>query len=144
MNKFFILVVVLLSVSFGFAMDRNVGTEEPQLLIREAQMDRMPGTFDAAAYTAQQREKYDWLMAEAAPLSNNSFVSINVSEQEIDAIEEYRCETCGDMSVSRDKVRVGVSKSIDLSWGQAKTTQAGGLVWTAAVESPKAAAMDDK
>ncbi len=141
MNKFFILVIVLVSVSFGFAMDRNIVTEEPQLLIREAQMDRIPGTFDAAAYTAQQREKYDWLMAEAVPLSYNSFISINVSEQEINSIEGYRCETCGDMNVSREKVRVGVSKSINLSLGQAKTTQAGGLVWTAAVESPKATAL---
>jgi hypothetical protein len=123
--------------------------------VQQAFPERMPGTFDPAQYLQEQEAKNTWLISEAAPLSPAAIITIHVSDKEIAEIDEYNRLACGE-EVSQ-KIRVGIVKpvglTIDLSGlkpesltnsgqflanGMMRTTSAGGVVWTAALESEKA------
>jgi V8-like Glu-specific endopeptidase len=111
-------------------------------------MEKAPGNFNANRYLGEQRETFDWLMAEAVPLTPEAIITVGVTDEDLGALEEYRCEDCGDGANFR-KVRVGfvkpVNASIDLADQPAREmlriAPEGGLVWTAAAESRDAVAL---
>jgi len=144
MNKFFVFITIFLSLSLvvTFAGD---GKPVKSVPVHQAFMERAPGNFDAAEYVKTQQETFNWLMAESVPLSVDSIITIHVTEEDLDAIENHQCETCGK---SAQKVRIGIVKPAgvevafrNLESGSAARTSEGGFVWTAAAESSKAVAL---
>lgn len=153
----FLTLFVALSLVFVFAGDVTIQKKPGKSLpVRQAFMEKAPGQFDSAAYEQKQRETFDWLMAEAAAMSPNSIITINVSDTEIADVEDYNCESCG----KNKKLRVGIAKPVGLdvsfkqltadglarvsgfqSNGMMRTTADGGFVWTAAAESTGATAL---
>ncbi len=137
MNKRLTLLIVWLGFSLVFAF---AGSDN----IRQAFMERAPGKFEPAAYMKAQQEKFDWLMAEAVRLSEKTVVSVQVTEQDMEQIENYKCETCGKHAPMKRRVRVGVVKPVDLKVSGTDPfwpTLDGGFVWTLAAESRAAAAL---
>ncbi|UCH93404.1 MAG: trypsin-like peptidase domain-containing protein [Candidatus Aminicenantes bacterium] len=140
MKKLSMFFAVFLSLSLVFAFAGDILPIKSQY--RETLMERSPGKFDPAEYSRAQQETFDWLMAEAAPLSPRSIITVQVTAEDLAGIESYECETCG---VAR-KLRVGLVKplgvpvSFSLSDLLASTPD-GGFVWTAAIVSPKATAL---
>jgi hypothetical protein len=130
MNKT-LLVLLAIAVMFNF-----VGA-------KEAMMIKAPGSFNPAEYTQEQQAKFSWLVGEAAPLTPESAISIMVDERDIDLLEEEKCETCGDIDRSREKVRVGLVRPVNASFGSFKAVDAsdGGKVWTMAVSAKGATAL---
>lgn len=143
MKKFSLFLAVFLSLSllFAFAGDGFVmKVRVPEY--RQAFMERSPGTFDPAGYSRTMAETYNWLRAEAASLSPRSFITVNVSEEELAELNNYECETC----VQNQKLRVGLVKPVGVrfsfrSLDSVERTPEGGMVWTAVVESPGATAL---
>jgi hypothetical protein len=151
MKKNFLFLMVLLSLSlvFGFAAVNKVDKGEPvEQAFRQAFMERSPGMFNPASYVKEQQEKYGWLMAEAPPLSPESLITVKVSQADLDGIENYECDNCGDIRSAARKVRIGVVKPVGvevgfnpLTTGSMSRTADGGFVWTLALESPTATAL---
>ncbi len=153
----FLTLFVALSLVFTFAGDVNFSKKPGKSLpARQAFMEKAPGQFDSAAYEQAQQETFDWLMGEAAAMSPNSIITINVSDAELADVDDYNCESCG----KNKKLRVGIAKSVGLdvsfkqltsdglarvsgaqSNGMMRTTADGGFVWTAAAESRNATAL---
>jgi hypothetical protein len=157
MKKFSILftLTIMLSLVFAFPGDLYSAKRMPEVpvMAREAFMERSPGIFDPGEYLEKQRRTFDWLMAESVPLTSESIFTIYVSEQEMREIENYTCETCGDLTSGVHKVRIGLIKPVgaavdfgDLTPGSPvstarQATADGGFVWTAAAESRHATAL---
>ncbi len=145
MNKvstFTLLVLFLtLTLTVAFAGDGEPFKKPRNITpVRQAFMERSPGTFNAAEYVQTQRATFDWLMAEAA---SPAVISIPVSPKDLEGIDNYECETCGDRSAAR-KVRIGVVKPVGLKAVFGKTRRSlpdGGFAWTMALESPSAAGL---
>ena len=140
------LLVLFLTLTFtvSFAGD-TVPYKKPDKIIpvRQAFMERSPGTFNGAEYVQRQKETFDWLMAEAASLAPESIISVPVSPEDLAGIENYQCETCGSRAVAR-KVRIGVVKPVGITaaFNQMKRPMPdGGFAWTMALESPGATAL---
>jgi V8-like Glu-specific endopeptidase len=160
MKRFITFFTLLLSLTLVFAFAGN-GNLEKNLVIRQAQMEKAPGTFDAAAYFKKQQETFDWLKAEAAHLSPEAIISIVVSNEDLAELESGECETCGDgLNSAIRKFRIGLTKpvgvKVDLSGlnlesfsgvssfagnGMVQATPDGGFVWTAAAESSQASGL---
>jgi hypothetical protein len=150
MKKTFLFLTILLSLSlvFGSAAVNKADKGNPERSFRQAFMERSPGMFDVNAYVKEQQQKYDWLMAEAAPLSADSIITIPVSQEDLDGIENYQCENCGGIRSATYKVRIGVVKPVGvhvgfnpLTAGSLNRTPDGGFAWTLALESPTATAL---
>ena len=147
MKKFFIFITLVLSLSlvFAFAGDgRRIDRERP--VVSEIGMAKAPGQFDPAAYQKDMQDKFDWLKGEAADLSSRSIISIEVSQEQLDGIANYECESCGKLGAQKSKLRVGVSKPLAVpvslfSHGEMIDTVDGGFVWTMAFESKGATAL---
>ncbi len=81
MKQFVAFLTVFLSLTLVFSFagtpDLEKGKRGKIFVPRQAAMERAPGTFDAAGYLKSQREKFDWLMAEAAPLSPQAMVDLS-------------------------------------------------------------------
>lgn len=144
----FITLMLVLSLPFLFAGDQDNLIPVEKQIIRQAQMEKAPGTFRPAEYVKKKQNLFNWLMSEAAPVSPEAVISIRVSEEDIEAIENYNCKTCGKASSANKKSRVGVVKAVDFEVDFARinpdhlqSTPDGGFVWTAAVQSPEAAAL---
>jgi V8-like Glu-specific endopeptidase len=146
MKKFLIVVTMLVfSLATVFAGNGEL-VKRKVPLVEELGMMKSPGQFDAVDYARQMREKFDWLKAEAAALTDRSIFSIQVSPDDLDGIENYQCETCGDVGARKSKLRVGVTKPFGAyvsmaTHGEMQKTPDGGFVWTAAFESAGAAAL---
>lgn len=143
MKKFslFFVVFVSLSLMFAFAGDEFVKKgRTPEF--RQAFMERSAGTFDPAEYSRTMDETYNWLRSEAASISPGSFITVQVTEGDLEGIENYECETCA----QSQKLRVGLVKPVGVQFSfrsldSLERTSDGGIVWTAAVESPGATAL---
>lgn len=137
-----------MSLVFAFAGDKFPLKEKPTP-VKQAFLERSPGNFDAVGYVEQQQQRFDWLMAEAAPLYAGSVLTIRVTPEDLAAIDNYECENCGGIGPKTFKVRIGLVKSagVDfdfkalISKGAVRKAPDGGFTWTAAVESPTAAAL---
>ncbi len=143
MKKFslFLTIFVSLSLMFAFAGD-GFGKKGRTPEFRQAFMERSAGTFDPAEYSRMQEETYNWLRSEAAPLSPESVITVKVSREELAEINNYECETCAQSM----KLRVGLVKPVGVQFSfhslrSVERTPDGGMVWTAAVESPGATAL---
>jgi hypothetical protein len=104
----------------------------------QAAMEKSPGKFDPAQYLSTKKTLHNRVMFEAAPLSPKSIISIYVTEDDIAAIDNYVCESCG----KSQRMRVGIAKpaGVEVDF---EDVQAGpsGYTWTAAAESTNAVAM---
>ncbi|MCP5049230.1 MAG: hypothetical protein GY940_18820 [bacterium] len=153
MNKFFILfLTIVLSVSFVsvVAQPAAKGELSKAPLVRQAALERSPGHFDPVRYQKDQQERFDRLMAEAAPLSPDSIVLVEFSSRDMQALEDDDCTTCGEgLQAKTKKVKIGVVKSvgfnvnIDVSPGADgfQTMPDGGYVLTRVIQSPGATAL---
>lgn len=147
MNKFFIFITLFLSLSlvFAFAGDgKLIDRERP--IVQEIGMAKSPGQFDPIEYQKSMRDKFDWLKGEAADLSSRSIVTINISKEELRGIDDYECETCGKLGAKNTKLRVGVTRTLDIpvnltSHGEMIKTVDGGFVWTMVFQSKGATAL---
>jgi len=164
MNKFFAFITLFLTLSLVFAF---AGINEPAkgkpgkpFPVRQAFMEKSPGSFDAAEYSRIQQETFDWLMSESVPLSPDTIISIHVSKEDLDGIENYECENCVGIRSAARKVRIGLVKPVGVavgftrlalasfsssawfqSHGMMQAAPDGGFVWTAAAESKNATAL---
>jgi len=133
---------IFLSIFLVFSLVLVFGGNVPH---REAFPEKSPGQFDPMSYLKSQQEKFDWLMAEASPIPEKLFISVRVTEQEMQAVESYKCEDCGkDAQVMRKKVRIGLTKPVELTMSGTSpysSTNDGGRVWSAALESNTATAL---
>lgn len=150
MTKLTILFTLILSLCFtaGFA-GQNSNQELPdKILVRQAFMETVPGAFSPADYVKSQKEKFDWLMAEATTLSPDRVISIRVTKQEMEEVDSYTCTTCGKVASTNYKMRIGIVKPVNFKVDFSGTDQNalqqtpdGGWVWTAAVQSDQAVAL---
>jgi len=160
MKRFSISLILILILVFAFTGKAEVtqNTPEKVVKVRQAFMEKLPGTFDAAEYLRVQREKFDWLISEAPALTSGSVITVDVTAADLEALENDTCETCGDRNSSTYKLRVGLVKGVGAGvnfaglnqralrkghWGPGSVQSArdGGFTWTAAVESPTASAL---
>ena len=127
----FFTILLVFSLVFVFAGE-----------VRQAKMEKTPGQFDPAAYVQAQQLKFNWLVTEAVPLSTKSIIKVDVTTDEIEAMNSYKCETCGNKAKSR-KVRIGIVKpvSFDMLNAQSRPAKDGSIVWTAAARSDTATAL---
>jgi hypothetical protein len=137
----FLAIFVSLSLMFAFSADEFV-KQGRTFEYRQAFMERSAGTFDPVEYARTQAETYNWLKAEAAALSPDSIITVKVSREELTEMNSYECETCAQSM----KLRVGLVKPVGVqfsfhSFRSVERTPDGGIVWTAAVESPGATAL---
>jgi len=133
MRKFSTFFTVLLTFSLVFAFAGDV---------RQAQMEKSPGKFDPAAYGQNMQLKYNWLVSQGVPLSEKSIIPIRVTKEEIDSVNNYKCESCGNKSSDLYKMKVGLVKPVSFEMTRAAFKQrSGGMVWTAAAESKTATAL---
>jgi hypothetical protein len=159
MKRFITFLTVFLSLTLVFSF---AGDFKPpkKLVVRQAFMEKAPGTFNPIEYLNKQRETVGWLMAEAAPLSPEAIVSISISAEDLAAVENNECQTCGDSRSATRRIKVGLTKPVDIdvklshlhtgalsgtaalrSNGMVRATGDGGFVWTAAAESLRAVAL---
>lgn len=139
------VMILALALTFVYAGDAPVikkpGKDIP---MRQAFMEKSPGTFNPAEYVQRQQQRFDWLLAEAASLTPESIFTIPVTEADLAEIENYQCDTCGDGMSTTRRVRIGVVKPVGI---QAQFKQMrrnltdGGFAWTIALESPNATAL---
>jgi hypothetical protein len=157
-------LTVLLSISLVFAFAGNglkQGEPSKDLLVYQAFSEKAPGTFNRAEYVNSQRLTFDWLMSEAAPLAPEAIITIAVSDEDLITLESAECESCDDArKTNLKKRRVGLTKPVGIDVklsklntetlsgasslqanGMVRATGNGGLVWTAATESARAAAL---
>jgi hypothetical protein len=146
MKRFSISLFLILSLVLTFS-GFSASPENP-VNVRQAFMERSPGMFDVKAYVKEQQQKFDWLMAEAAPLSADSIITIPVTREDLDSIDNYQCQNCGEIRSTTYKVRIGVVKPVGvvvrfspLTAGSLSRTPDGGFVWTLGLESPEATAL---
>ncbi|UCH93403.1 MAG: trypsin-like peptidase domain-containing protein, partial [Candidatus Aminicenantes bacterium] len=140
MKKFsmFFAVFVALSLVFAFAGDQFLKRGQiPEY--RQAFMERSPGTFDQVEYNRVMDDVFNWLRSEAAP---GSFITVNVTAEELAELDNYECETCA----RSQKLLVGLVKPVGEkisfpSLDSLTRTADGGFVWTGTVESPGATAL---
>ena len=127
----FFTVLLTLSLVFAFAGD-----------VRQAYMEKSPGKFDPAAYAQTQQLKFNWLLSEGVPLSEKSIISIQVTQDEIDSVNNYKCESCENRA-KLYKMKIGLVKpvSFDITRASSRATSDGGMVWTTAAESKTATAL---
>jgi len=140
----FVVLFLTLTLTVTFAGD-TVPFKKPKDIVpvRQAFMERSPGTFNSAEYVQRQRETFDRLMSEAASLTPESVISISVSPEDLAGIDNYECETCGSRSVAR-KDRIGVVKPVGVKAALDRMKRSlpdGGFAWTMALESPGATAL---
>jgi V8-like Glu-specific endopeptidase len=129
--------------------------------IVEVGHERLEGGVSLEQARFEMQDKFDWLYSEQVPLWDNAILRIQVTDEDLIALQEYRCETCGDDPyASSNKLRVGVVKpaGIDIdfstlrrelagregrlfSHGMIQATRDGGFVWTIGVESANASAL---
>ena len=156
MRKLFTLVTLLVALSmvtvFAADVERTVepGKDRAVLMIKS------PGEFNPVEYSAQQQNTLYWLQSEAAPLTPGSVLSIKVSEEEMTAMENQKCETCEGNDVRPGKMLVGVVRDVthpvsfkgfnpemmlgatcEFSGGSVRSV-GNDYVWTMAVESSNA------
>lgn len=158
MNKFIIVIVFIWSLSCVFTFAENTQGRGAGRDFPRAHMERSPGNFDPAAYGNAMQEKSNWLTAGSVQLSSDSIITLRVTPGELNGIDDYECQTCGENS--RRKVRVGVSRElhIDVSFkdftpeslparallhsrGMMQCAPWGGFTWTTALESRDATAL---
>jgi V8-like Glu-specific endopeptidase len=111
--------------------------------VRQAFMETSPGSFNAVEYVNAQREVFDWLKSEAAPLSRGHTLTVHVSQEEMDEVNNHQCETCNHRA---EAVRIGLTKpaGVNVAFRDLKSlnrTSDGGFVWTFEAESPGATAL---
>lgn len=157
MKRLSLTLMLIITLVFAFSVDAKNLSKKP-INVRKAQMERAPGVFDAAEYSKTMRSLSDWLKSEAAPLSTQSVITVNVTSEDLESIENYQCETCGDATSQTFKERVGVVKGVGAGMdfsnlnrralrkgqyglGSVQAADDGGFVWTVLAESPTAAAM---
>lgn len=161
MRKFFTFVT-LFAALFLVAVFPAVGTEKADNSgeVRELLMIKSPGEFNVAQYSEQQQNVFSWLKAEAAPLTPASIVTIQVSEEEMNAVNTQACATCGNTDGNPGKMLVGVVRDVsrtvsfrdfspaafnamspDYAGGALREEANGGYTWTMAVESRTASAL---
>jgi hypothetical protein len=161
MNKFVSFMILFLAFTLIFAGPAGLdkGTPGKKAPVRQAFMEKSPGRFNPAEYRKNQQELFDWLAAESAPMSLDSLITIGVTEEDLAAIDNYRCESCNGELPDTRKVRIGVVKpagvSVDMrtldrgmrsgtsaiSNGMMQAAPEGGYVWTTVIESPGASAL---
>ncbi len=165
MKKFTAIFSFFLLLSFSFAFGSDQSTKSPldkdnNTVVRQAFMERIPGTFDPARYLQNQEATNAWLMSEAPSLSPRAIITVHVTEQEIAEIDNYTCKNCGKSTSSAQKLRVGIVKPVGLNAdfssvtvgslsgsarflanGMMRTAPGGGFVWTAALESETASGL---
>jgi hypothetical protein len=139
-----LVLFLTLTLTVAFAGD-TVPFKKPNDMVpvRQAFMERSPGTFNSAEYVQRQQETFDRLMSEAAALAPESVISIPVTPEDLAGIDNYQCETCGSGSVAR-KDRIGVVKPVGMEAAFNKMKRPlpdGGFAWTMALESPSATAL---
>jgi V8-like Glu-specific endopeptidase len=139
---------LMLSLVFVFSGNVNAAKSPPEMpIVRQAFMERSPGSFDPAEYVRNQQRLFDWLMAEAVPLTPESIIVIDVTDREIEELEKNTCETCGDIMSETQRVRIGLVKHVRAEMtpgsltGTTRLTADGGFVRTMAVESRNATAL---
>ena len=142
MKKLFVFLTLLFSISLVFVFAGN-GTLKKNAPVRQAFMEKAPGSFDAVEYVRAQQEIFEWLKAEAAPLSGGTSITIHVSKEEMDEVNNHQCETCGHKA---EAVRIGITKpaGVNVAFRSLKSltrTSDGGFVWTFEAESPGATAL---
>ena len=142
MRRLLILLTVLLSLSLVFVF-AGIDMPEKKVPVRQAFMEKSAGSFDAVEYVRAQQEIFDWLNAEAVPLSRRTSITVHVSKEEMDEVEQHRCETCGHRA---EAVRIGLVKpaGVNVAFRNLNSltrTADGGFVWTFAAESPGATAL---
>jgi V8-like Glu-specific endopeptidase len=122
-------------------------------------MIKSPGEFNPLEYTEYQQGTLFWLKAEAAPLTPGSVISINVSEEEIRAMDSQKCDTCGSSDMLPGKLLVGLVRDVmrpvsfkefdpaalagstgEFAGGSLRAMDKG-FTWTLAVESSNATAL---
>ena len=132
MKKFFLTIVFLsLSLMFSFAA------------AKETMMIKSPGSFNVLEYMTEHQVKSEWLLAEAASLTPDAAVSIVVSLEELNNLETDRCETCGELGRTREKVKVGIVKPVDVSFSSLspRVSSGGDHVLTMLIEAEGATAL---
>ncbi len=122
--------------------------------------ERFEGGIPIEQARFEMQDKFDWLYSEQVPLWDDAILRIQVTDEDLIAIQDYRCETCGDDPYASSKMRVGVVKAagidVDFSqWnpgldrrlphafahGMIQGTRDGGFVWTIAAESANASGL---
>jgi hypothetical protein len=150
MKKFpiFVTISLVFFLAAAFPGNLHAAKSPPEMpVVRQAFMERLPGSFDPAEYVRNQQRLFDWLMAEAVPLTPESVITIDVTDREIKELEKNTCETCGDLMAEMQRVRIGLVKPVGVEMATASrlstTRQApdGGFVRTVAVESRNATAL---
>lgn len=138
-----ITIFLALTMTFAFAAENRNAVPDGENQFRQAFTERAPGRFDAAAYLNSQQEAYGWLLAEAPMLQARSLITIDVTQADLQAIEEAPCDTCGGLQAVNRKLRVGLVKQVQhrLSGKHLEEMPDGGYSWLAAAESKNAAAM---
>jgi PKD repeat protein len=142
MKRFLMLFTVLISLSLVFAF-AGIDLPEKKAPVRQAFMEKAPGSFDAVEYVNAQRAIFDWLNAEAAPISMETSITIHVSREEMDEVNNHQCQTCSQWAQA---VRIGLTKpvGVNAAFRNLKSltpTADGGFVWTFSAESPGATAL---
>jgi hypothetical protein len=146
------LVAVFLCVSVGPAMadNRDAVPLHRNETMAQTSGERAPGSFDPAAYAAEQRAKAARLEAVEVGAGFDHPLVVTVTQDDLDAIER------GDLEERRYRVGIvkAVSARVDLAealpdatsstkvlrWGAIRS-ESDGNVWSAAVASPGATAI---
>jgi len=150
----FLTVITVITLSMGFAVTSTNTAPGEKIMIRQAFMEQSPGHFDRADYVKRQLQTFNWLLSEAAPLSSRAVISIYVSQDEFAEMNRADCEDCGSNQRLQRKLRVGLTRPVDLhvklsgitpdsrpdavafkAGGMVRAAGDGGYVWTAGVES---------
>ena len=97
---------------------------------------------DRAALKNGKENLHAWLKSEQVRRGVKKPLEIEVTDQDLAALEDGACEGC---SQQPERLRIGVAKEAsaefqlkDLKWGAMKKTDDGGRVWSAAVRSRNA------
>jgi PKD repeat protein len=109
---------------------------------RQTRMEKSPGRFDPAEYVKSMQALYQWLESEAAVLTESAIINVEVSEDEIEALDRSHCETCT-RDLIKKKVRIGLVKDLDADFerGVVRETAGGAMIWTLALKSETATAL---
>lgn len=150
-----ILVVLCLSC-LAFAAGRPAVTPT----IVEVGHERFEGGIPLEQAMFEMQDKFDWLYSEQVPLWDDAILRIQVTDEDLISIQDYRCETCADDPYASSKMRVGVNKPAGVvvnfgDWnpgldrraphafahGMIRGTRDGGFVWTIGAESANASGL---
>lgn len=157
-----VLVAFTMAVFAGTVIQREpVMKPAEQPVHAEAFSERSPGHLDVDKYFLEQAERYDRLVAEQAAIRLGAIIRVLVTDEELQAVDNYICETCaGDDGTSTRKERVGIVKPTGVQAdftrfsprassrnggiganGAVRWMMDGGFVWTAQVVSDGAVAL---